>query len=684
MNIDMDIDMDIETPDELVPQESCDGTNANSSVTLPVEDVLRLTTVQQDEDASERDFQNVQHTTTAKAIATTTSSTSTSTTHTKSGRKTKRTKSGGSTKLKRAVKNEKKSVDKVVQAVIQNYEESPSSLGKKQKQSKVTTDSKSAGAIAVFPSDSEHDTQRRSVTNHRSISDADSQDEEAQIQPTTEYLDSTLEEVPEPPQSQVIHAVATYKHQDQNQHQNQQQQQQHNVIRSVTEGTTASDSRDTSRDTITVQTMLQDSESGTVTARAISSETYYEEIRQELRQEAVAAVAVVSLNDDDPLKDTKTKSDRKFIQEYAWFGCCLGLVVIVVVIVFTTYRNKFNKKEPENFEECGEDTRCYMQLLWNSDLGSYWQKRIARILPRSLLEALLLDTNYSSPRQQAFYYLVKNGNNLYGVDNMVDMGNEELDHLEAERVRIIYALVTFYLAMGGDNWIVNTDWLNPDVDVCSWYGVHCIPMSVDKPEAFPSDIAAPPPGDLDDDTENVDLSWSVEAKAPWEKFWLHSLILNRNNMWGEIPSEIMLLSNMNGMLQLSENSIFGLIPPEITILSHLEGFDIHENKLETTIPPGMSGMTDLRVFDISNNHAIFGNPIPFQYWEKMENLQLQGTKLRGEINSSFCDIIETRESGDVPFQFKYSDDFVLRATCSMLDCPCCTECCKSVCTVNDV
>lgn len=693
-------DIDIGAPDGLVPQESSDETNAKPGVSLAIEDVLRLTTVQNDEDSSERDLQNqIEHT---AAAATTT--------HTKSGRKTKRTKSGGSTKLKRAVKNEKKSVDKVVQAVIQNYEESPSSLEKtritpkrtktgssgdceaqdesrttvviesvEKKQSKVTIDS--AGAIAVFPSDSEHNTRRRSVTNHRRISDADTQDEEAQIQPTREDLDFTLEEVPEPPQSQVIHAVATY--------------QQQNVVRSVTEGTTGSASRDTSRDTISA---LRDSEAGTVTATAVSSETYYEEIRQKVQQEAVAAVAVVSLNDDDPPKDTKDNSDRKAIQQYALFGCCLGILLIVVVIVVTTYQKKFKRigqEEPETFEECGEDSRCYMQLLWTTDLGSYWRKRIARILPRTVLEALLTDTDYSSPRQQAFYYLVKNGNDLYGVDNMVDMGSEELDMNEKQRVLTIYALVTFYVALGGDDWLVNTDWLNPDVDVCSWYGVHCRSLSPvdEQPEAFPSDIAAPPPGDLDDDTKTEESSQLLGAKAPSQLFSLHSLILDGNNLLGKIPSEIMLLSNMNGMLQLSDNRIYDLIPPDIAKLSKLEGFDIHDNQFSSILPSGMSGMTNLRVFDISYNIRIQGSLISFDNWKKIEDLQIQSTKLEGEINPSFCDMIKSRESGDVPFQFKYSDDFVFRAQCKtnkgttyLVDCPCCTECCEhdSVCTVNNV
>jgi len=805
--------------------ESCDQTNATGTVTLPLEEVLRLTTPEEDEFPSEREFQNNTKERQRQQQPVPSSNTRPTSKSPKTGRKKTKRKSSGATtsELKRAVKNEKKSVNKVVAAAIQNYEDSPSSLKKtrvtpkrtksgssrakkkratpvapsltttsnaalkkelknkpvvessiEKAQTKVLksddswivrmTEDKSdasfrplhgvesavslqsiekAGAIAVFPFDSEHHTRRRSVTNPGRISDIDMEaikDLEAQTPKGSKQrstLDSTTityEEVPEPPQSQVIHAVATYT----------SSQQPPSVRRSETEGTYGSSSAktaptvslgSTTKDGIFGSTTLQDSESGTVTAKAISSENYYEEVRRQLQKEAVAAVAVVPLTDDGkPLdkdaknfaksKGEKDKDDRKGIQKYAWLGCAMGLLVIILVIVFVTYKRKLRRidaQEPEDppeggFEACDGDMNCFMDIVMNSDLGLYWRQRITKILPRSTLENLLQDSDFSSPHHKAFYFLIKNAENLYGVDNMVDMLNEELDPLEKSRVNSIFALVTIYEAMNGDNWHVKTNWLRPEIDICKWHGVHCEGELLAKENVAVAEAAAeanknrtpidnsfaitgPPPGDLDDDTLADDGMFAVggfvvdddddtiDQGAIGERYFsIHNLELQANNLKGSIPDEILMLSNMLGLLDLSTNAITGTIPTELARLNRLRGFDVHNNQLESFIPSELSKMMNLRLFDVSNNPSLSGRPIQFESWSNIENLQIQGTTIRGAVPEDFCTMLETRKTGDKPFELKYSEEFVFRASCpDKVDCPCCTECCNddsNVCEPN--
>ncbi len=804
--------------------ESCDQTNASATVTLPLEEVLRLTTPEEDEFPSEREFQQSNSnpdTTTKHPPSNSSRPTSKSP---KTGRKKTKRKSSGTSELKRAVKNEKKSVDKVVAAAIQNYEDSPTTLKKtkvtprrtksgssgkkKMKPSSVASNSagnakphvavvqsntddtaaaaaakkefkkktavdvdpswivnltatgdksddnlkplhgvgsvasllsiEKAGAIAVFPSDSEHHTRRRSVTNPGRISDIDMEalkDLEAQTPKGTpkegikrSILDSTtitLEEVPEPPQSQVIHAVATYS------------QQPPSVRRSETEGTYGSSSAktaptvsldSTTDDGFLGSTALQDSESGTVTAKAISSENYYEEVRRQLQKEAVSAIAVVSLNDDGKPVDAQEskefakskgkqdQDDREGIQKYAWLGLALALLVIVVVIVFVSYRRKLRNIEPQTpqesqneggFEICDGDMNCFMDKVMNSDLGLYWRQRITKILPRSTLEKLLFDSDYSSPHHKAFYFLIKNAESLYGVDNMVDMLNEELDPLEKSRVNVIFALVTIYEAMNGESWHVKTNWMKPDIDVCEWHGVHCGGELLPKENAVREDanavavdsftVSGPAPGDLDDDRFLTDDGTfavdgfvveddSTAHDATGERiFSIHNLELQANNLAGSIPDEILMLSNMVGLLDLSTNAITGTIPTQLAHLNRLRGFDIHNNQLESVLPYALSEMENLWLFDVSYNPTLGGRQIPFESWKNIEQLQIQGTKMTGTIPDEVCTMLETRNTGSNPFQLKYSEEFVFRASCQNIACPCCTECCKDdVCEPNVV
>lgn len=803
-------------------EEGCDQTNASATVTLPLEEVLRLTSPEDEEFASERSFRNVQNElqsqygnknlNNTKYIDSTRSTSKSPKPGKKKTKKIKRDSKSSIIELKRAIKNEKKSVDKVVAAAIQKYEESPSSLQKTRVTPKRTKSGSSvkkkkkvespiaanhsnsndpaakkedekqtvieslekaqskalkfkdarvvssptedvdasvlqplhgvgslaslqsiekAGAIAVFPTDSEHHTRRRSVTNPNRISDIDfdvdgMNDVEAQNQKGNKKqdLDSTLtnfEEIPEPPKSQVIHAVATYS------------QQQKTVLRSSqTEGTFGSSSGDTAP-TISLSSTNQhgylDSESGTVTAKAISSENYYEEVRRQLQKEAIAAVAVVPLNDDgqpiekekngfDKSTDKDGQDDRKSIRKYALLGCVLAVFVIILVVVFATYRRKLRRigqeEEPrgESFEACEGDMDCFMDLVMNSDLGLYWRQRITKILPRSTLEKLLQDSDFSSPHHKAFYFLIKNAENLYGVDNMVDMLNEELDSVEKIRVNAIFGLVTLYEATKGDNWYVNTNWLRPEIDICEWHGVNCqgevlpkdsanVPTTTTTLDTFPSDnfaIAGPPPGDLEDDTLTdeelvtpegfpVDDDDANNGDITKRNFSIHNLELQANNLKGTIPDDIITLSTMLGLFDLSMNEISGTIPTDLYRLSFLRGFDVHSNQLESTIPTTIAKMVNLRLFDISYNEKISGAPIRFDYLQKIENLQLQGTNIIGAVGDSVCDMLEERATGVVPFVPKFHEKFIFRASCpDKLDCPCCTECCdeNGVCVPNVV
>ena len=209
-----------------------------------------------------------------------------------------------------------------------------------------------AGAIAVFPSESSHVTQRRSIS--RPINDIDFNqivvEENTKRESYSRDLTSTnetYEEIPEPPESQIINATATHLHPSTTPRSFHSRQPDSSLATPTTQtqmttrlppqsvgsqsltipsaafSTNQTNSARTHR-TSTTQPLppheslsrdsssendeeflgigsLGDAESGTVgtvTAKAISSADYYAEVRRQLQREAVVAVDVIPLRED--------------------------------------------------------------------------------------------------------------------------------------------------------------------------------------------------------------------------------------------------------------------------------------------------------------------------------------------------------------------------------------------------
>jgi hypothetical protein len=577
-----------------------------------------------------------------------------------------------------------------------------------------------AGAIAVFPSDSIHATQRRSMS--RQISDNDTtiadlnrdanncnynsnNDEEAQIggggggrSPIN--LDSTVmtyEEIPEPPQSQIIDATATYQQESpqlspppENNNRpmppaaptpTQMRAARSGVVHSSAMSTSGMTSVTMPSTTVNSSTddnflgagLVQDAESGTVTARAISSEDYYAEVRRQLRAEAVVAVDVVPLSDDGrPIdgsadsvsasssgsknrngnrytknkarvhkagkprnndQEQKPATSRRTTRRKWWVVVGVIVVIILIAIVVAAMRRK-NRM-------CNSKMDCLM----NSEAGKIWRSRIAQVLPKKTLEGIIDDPDYESPQYKAFVYVVENAEELFDI-NPFDT-EQQLSHIEKSRVSTVFALVTLYHSTNGDNWYVKNDWLQSDVDVCEWQGVHC--KGDEMPKASPNAGAGRPDrnngngngngnGNNNNRVGNDDDAFDKTVYNNWAdddslnendfnddseghfagKLVIHGLELPVNGLSGSIPDEICLLTNIAGGINLSGNTIFGTIPPGIGELSKLRGLDLHSNQLESSLPTELGQLTNLRKFDISGNKEIKGDfPLDLRRWTKI-------------------------------------------------------------------
>ncbi|MXW56449.1 MAG: hypothetical protein F4Z59_07215 [Gemmatimonadales bacterium] len=111
-------------------------------------------------------------------------------------------------------------------------------------------------------------------------------------------------------------------------------------------------------------------------------------------------------------------------------------------------------------------------------------------------------------------------------------------------------LMKLYEAMGGENWEESANW-GTDAPLENWYGIA------------------------------VDSTGRVTE-----------IDLNRNNLSGQIPTEIQYFPHLR-LLRLDYNRLEGEIPPEIGLLTELRRMDIDGNQFSGVIPPEIGNLVNL-------------------------------------------------------------------------------------------
>ena len=157
------------------------------------------------------------------------------------------------------------------------------------------------------------------------------------------------------------------------------------------------------------------------------------------------------------------------------------------------------------------------------------------------------------------------------------------------------ALMSFYNATNGKDWLINTGW-NDTCDVCTWYGVEC------------------------DSTQRVTR-----------------LFLPFNGLSGEIPNEISELEYLEDLL-IDFNEISGEIPESLGDLSRLELLILSNNELEGSLPNSIGNLSQLQWLLLNGNNLIGTIPDTLGQLENLNRLILSENNLSGEIPSSLGDL----------------------------------------------
>ena len=175
----------------------------------------------------------------------------------------------------------------------------------------------------------------------------------------------------------------------------------------------------------------------------------------------------------------------------------------------------------------------------------------------------------------------------FSIDNVesIDFRSKEYDEIEVRK-----ALMEFYHAMDGDNWMHNDNW-GSDKPIWEWYGIN------------PDGSKVPWVRFIEICFNNVsgNIPNNIHCLGPMEYFQLYG-----NNIEGELPASLGNLYSMRSM-HLYNNKLSGLIPETLGKLPYLETFNVEKNSFEGSLPEKfiLSNMDNENI--VGNNFSLVKN-----------------------------------------------------------------------------
>ena len=180
-----------------------------------------------------------------------------------------------------------------------------------------------------------------------------------------------------------------------------------------------------------------------------------------------------------------------------------------------------------------------------------------------------------------------------------------------------YTLMVMYYSLVGEEWFTQ-DGYGSDTHECDWFGISCT------------------------DTQNT----------------IHTLMLERNNLQGELPAEIGTLTTLQ-YLNVRANHIRGTIPTEIGKLTRTTELYLGNNWISGTIPNEIGNCTSINTLFLGLNQLTGCIPSSIGNLKFLMEIKINRNQLSGFIPSdiSNCsrltrlDAIGNKLSGSIPTEF---------------------------------
>jgi len=232
-------------------------------------------------------------------------------------------------------------------------------------------------------------------------------------------------------------------------------------------------------------------------------------------------------------------------------------------------------------------------------------------------------------------------------------------------------LEMLYHKCGGEDWKVNDNWLDENIDICNWYGISCRNGgTVDSILLGSNNLVGTPPKQL---FELTNLKWLWLYSNPI-KFSFHGI--EKAERLTSLLLDSTGLESVDGIgnayqltdLDLRFNMLSGSLPDEIQNLVNLETLSLTQNYFTGTVP-GLNNFHRLKTLRLDDNN--FSGPLlDFSTHVKLKTLDLSGNTITGIIPSTllssvssdeeiFLDLSSNRLRGKVPGELKRFEKMTL-------------------------
>ena len=207
-------------------------------------------------------------------------------------------------------------------------------------------------------------------------------------------------------------------------------------------------------------------------------------------------------------------------------------------------------------------------------------------------------------------------------------------HMDYERFLQRYILAVFFFSLNGRSWVNDLSFLSENNE-CAWF---------------------------DPEIANDGQSYALGVTCN-NKLFVQDLFVPRNNLVGNLPSEIQFLRHLE-LLSVRHNFVKSTIPPELARLSDtLQYLDLTKNDMTGSLSGSVMGsLTGLKALGLAGNHFEGSIPAELSGLSNLITLDLShNRKLKGPINPVVGSLTDLKylylENNQ--FEDKVDDSFML-------------------------
>ncbi len=186
------------------------------------------------------------------------------------------------------------------------------------------------------------------------------------------------------------------------------------------------------------------------------------------------------------------------------------------------------------------------------------------------------------------------------------------------------ALVDFYHATKGANWVNNENWLVKGTRLDDWFGVTTDSCNVLALELVNNNLE----GELIDSVGSL--------------LYLETLNLQQNNLSGTIPDDMYNLTNLK-LLNLSKNELTGGLSSKVGALTQLETLKLNNNALSQSLPSELGTLRRVEIIDLSYNGFAGSLPSSLDGLSAIQYFNAGANQLSGNLPESIWDMVTVKQ-----------------------------------------